>query len=96
MVVETLLMRLAGRVKARLLLEMEALNRLPEVVVDTEVTTLAPKVIWVEVPIKTLWPPVMDRPDPTVREPKLVVPMPPLETANNPLTSEEPKLILPL
>lgn len=40
------------------------------------------KVIWVEVPISTCCPPVMDKlEEETVKLPKVVVPMPPLETA---------------
>ncbi len=81
---------------AREFVEVETLKMVPAVPVETLVRTLAPKVIWVEVPIKTLWPPVMDRPDPTVREPKVVVPSPPLETGSMPETSEEPKAIAPL
>ena len=38
----------------------------------------------------------MERPEPTVREPRVVVPMPPLDEAKTPVTSEEPKLMAPL
>ena len=113
-VVAMLLIKLAGKDRARFWTEMEALNRLPEVVVETPwttlllslpaarvpvkpkvralalmlpvmlvslvtlVTTLAPRLMEVEVPIKTFWPPVMERLEPTVREAKVLVPVPPL------------------
>ena len=55
---------------------------------------LAVKVIWVEVPISTFWPPVIERlEEETVKEPKVVVPMPPFDTASRPVTSLEPRLI---
>ena len=54
-------------------------------------------VIWVEVPIRTFCPPVMDRfGEETVRSPRVVVPMPPLLTASRPVTSEEPRLMAEL
>jgi len=53
-------------------------------------------VIWVEVPINTFCPPVMERLEPTVKEPRVVVPVPPLSAAKTPDTSLEPKFILPL
>lgn len=41
-----------------------------------------------EVPINTFWPPTMESPEPTVNEPKVVVPMPPLATGKTPVTLE--------
>ena len=47
---------------------------------------LLEKVIWVEVPIKTFCPPVMERLElETVSEPKVVVPSPPFETGITPV-----------
>jgi hypothetical protein len=44
------------------------------------------KVIWVEVPISTFWPPEMERLEElTVRLPKVVVPRPPLATGITPV-----------
>lgn len=55
------------------------------------------KVIWVEVPINTFCPPLMERlEDDTVKDPRVVVPMPPLVTPSTPDTSLDPKAIAPL
>jgi hypothetical protein len=70
-----------GRLMVKELVVVEMLNMLPAVPVETLVMTLLDRVIFVLVPIKTLWPPVMESPEPTVKEPSVVVPSPPLVTA---------------
>jgi len=50
----------------------------------------------VEVPMSTCCPPLIVKPEPTVRLPKVVVPMPPLPVASKPLTSFDPKLMAAL
>ena len=56
------------------------------VVVSVAKDGLLVKVIWVEVPIKTCWPPVMDRlEEETVKSPKVEVPVPPLATESWPV-----------
>ena len=57
---------------------------------------LAERVICVDVPIRTFCPPLMFKLLPTVKDPSVVVPMPPLPDANKPVTSEEPRLMAPL
>jgi hypothetical protein len=74
-----------GRFKVKELVEVEMLKIVPVVPVETLVITELPKEIEVEVPIKTFWPPVIERPEPTVKSPKVVVPMPPLFTAKTPV-----------
>jgi hypothetical protein len=66
---------------------------LPLTVVKVGVAVM---VICVEVPIKTFCPPLMSKFDPTVKLPRVVVPMPPLEDVNTPLTSLEPNAMAPL
>src|SRR6185295_18749411 len=69
----------------RELVEVVILKLLPAVPVETLEMTEAEREIWVLVPIRTFWPPTMLRPEPTVRSPKVVVPMPPLLTAKTPV-----------
>ena len=58
---------------------------------------LAERVISVEVPIKTCWPPEMERlEEETVRLPRVLVAVPPLLTPKTPETSEEPRAMAPL
>ena len=71
-----------GRFIVSELVEVEMLKMLPDVPVAIVVTTLPLKEIVVEVPIKTCWPPETESPEPTVKLPKVVVPIPPLDTAN--------------
>jgi hypothetical protein len=85
-----------GKFKVRELVEVEMLKILPAVPVVTVVMTLPDREIWVEVPIKTFCPPVTDKPLPTVKEPRVEVPIPPLATERIPLTSELPKAMEPL
>ena len=59
---------------------VEALVVVMEVKVGVE-----DRVIWVEVPIRTFSPPETDRLEPTVKEPKVLVPVPPLATDNTPV-----------
>ena len=80
----------------KVLVEILAPKIVPVVPVETLVTTLVPKEIEVEVPIKTLWPPVIARLEPTVKSPKVVVAVPPLVTPKTPETSLPPKAIAPL
>ena len=54
--------------------------------VATLATTLPERLMEVEVPIKTLWPPVTVKKElEEVREAKVLVPVPPLETAKVPV-----------
>lgn len=69
----------------RLLVEVVMLKILPAVPVETLEMTPADKLICVEVPMSTFWPPVTVKPEPAVREPRVVVPMPPLETGMTPV-----------
>lgn len=73
-----------GRFRVKEFVEVEMLKMVPEVPVEMLVMTLAPRLICVEVPISTFCPPLMDRLEPTVREPKVVVPMPPKPTPKTP------------
>lgn len=82
-----------GRLRVKVLEEILPLKIAPAVPVARVVTTLVPKEILVEVPIKTLCPPVMERLEPTVREPKVVVPRPPLAGRRTPETLLPPKAI---
>jgi hypothetical protein len=70
-----------GRLMVRELVVVAMLKMLPAVPVAIEAMTPAPREMEVEVPTKTFCPPVMERPEPTVREPRVVVPIPPLDTA---------------
>jgi hypothetical protein len=79
-----LLMLANGRFIVREFVVVEMLKMLPLVPVATLVMTLFPKVIWVEVPMRTFCPPAMDRPEPTVKLPSVVVPMPPTDTVKTP------------
>ena len=85
-----------GRLMVRELVEVEMLKMVPEVPVETVVMTLEDKLMVVLVPINTCCPPEIDNPDPTVKLPRVVVPIPPLETPNTPETSEEPRAMAPL
>lgn len=81
-----------GKLIANEFVEVEMLKIVPEVPVETLVMTLLAKVIFVLVPINTLWPPVMDKPEPTVKLPSVVVPRPPLVTARGLVRVREVKL----
>jgi hypothetical protein len=81
-----------GRFKVKELVEVEMLKIVPVVPVETLVITELPKEIEVEVPIKTFWPPVIERPEPTVKSPKVVVPRPPEDTASGLVKVREVKL----
>ena len=70
-----------GKLMVKEFVEVEMLKIVPVVPVETFVTTLLLRVIVVEVPTKTFWPPVIDNPLPTVKLPNVVVPRPPLLTA---------------
>ena len=86
-----------GRLMTRELVEVEMLKIVPAVPVETLAITLLLRVKEVEVPINTFCPPLtVSKALPEVKSPKVVVPMPPLDTANNPVTSEEPRLMAPL
>ena len=87
-----------GRLIVRLLEEILAPKIVPLEPVETEVTTLVPKAMVVEVPIMDSLPSplVKDRPVPKDRLPKVVVPIPPLATPKVPVTSLEPKAMAPL
>jgi len=80
-----LLMEAKGKFRVKELVVVEMLKILPAVPVEILVMTLPDKLMEVEVPIKTCWPPVMDRPLPTVKLPKVVVPIPPLLTGMTPV-----------
>ena len=71
-----------GRFMVSEFVVVEILNIFPAVPSrNTFVMTLLLNVICVEVPINTFCPPAIDKPDPTVRDPSVVVPRPPLVTA---------------
>jgi len=66
--------------------EVEALPREEVAVAVIDVKDgLAEILICVDVPINTLCPPTRVRLDPTVREPKVAVPVPPRDTASSPV-----------
>ena len=67
--------------KVKALEEMLPVTLVPLV---TEVTTLLPREMLVEVPIKTFCPPLMERLLPTVKEPRVLVPVPPVEIPKTP------------
>ena len=81
-----------GRFIVREFVVVLMLKIFPAVPVETFVITLLLKEIWVEVPMSTFWPPVMDRPLPTVKLPSVVVPIPPLVTARGLVRVREVKL----
>ena len=87
-----LLMEANGKLIVRLFVVVLMLKIFPAVPVETFVITLLPREIVVEVPIKTCWPPVMDKPLPTVKLPSVVVPIPPLVTARGLVRVREVKL----
>ena len=80
-----------GRLMVRELVVVEMLKTVPVVPVETEAMTLAPKEMEVEVPMSTCWPPETERLEPTVRLPKVVVPIPPEETAKGLVNVREVK-----
>ena len=80
-----LVMLALGRLMTKELVLVVMLKILPAVPVETLEITPAPREMEVEVPIKTFWPPVTVKPVPTVREPRVVVPMPPLVTGITPV-----------
>ena len=75
-----------GRFNVRVLAPIEALKILPVVPVAMLVTTFGPRLICVEVPINTFWPPAMERLEPTVKEAKVLVPVPPFVTGKTFMT----------
>src|ERR1035437_4029334 len=81
-----------GRLRVRVLLALEPLKMLPAVPVASVVTTLLPRLMVVDVPIRTCWPPMMERLLPTVRLPSVVVPMPPFAADKMPVTSPVERL----
>ena len=86
-----------GRLITKELVEVEILKMVPVGPVETLATTLHERLKEVEVPMRTCWPPVTVRKElEEVREAKVLVPVPPLITFKTPLTSEEPKAMLPL
>ena len=91
-----LAMEAVGILITRALVEVVMLKMLPKVPVEALAITLLPRLMEVEVPISTCSPPEIDRLLPTVRLPKVVVPMPPLEACKTPDTSEELRFTLPM
>ena len=74
-----------GRLMTRAFDVVEMLKLLPAVPVETLEMTPPVREMEVLVPIKTFWPPVTDKPEPTVKEPRVLVPVPPLATGMTPV-----------